>query len=178
MGGICIYDFFAAVVCVSTAPVPIELASVRSVNGRFQSGNANTIGEAKRFLRLENDPSCSTVQGMGNFRARFVAKSFLRRMSVRGYAIILLFSTNCLKYPVSPRKARNTSMFVGRGILATASIFDGAGRIPFMSTITPGNSWADAAKLHWESLRTSRLFVIFGTLGVWCPGVLPRWCWR
>ena len=30
----------------------------------------------------------------------------------------------------------------------TVSIFDGAGRIPFMSTIIPRNSWADAAKLH------------------------------
>ena len=75
--------------CVSTAPAPIELASVCSVNGRFQSGNANTIGEAKRFLKLEKDPSYSTVQGMGNFRACFVAKSLLRRMSVRGDAIML-----------------------------------------------------------------------------------------
>ena len=67
---------------------------------------------------------------------------------MRGAAIMLYFSTNCLKYPVSPQKARNSSIFVRRCILATASIFDGAGRIPLMSTIMPRNSWADASKLH------------------------------
>ena len=73
---------------VSTAPATIELVSVCSVNGRFQSGNVTTVCGAKLFLRLENAPSCSTVRGMGNFRVRFVAKSLLGRMLVRGYAII------------------------------------------------------------------------------------------
>ena len=57
-----------------------------SVNGRFQSKNANTVDDAKCFLGLKNALSCPSVQGLDIFRARFVANVLLRRMPVKGDA--------------------------------------------------------------------------------------------
>ena len=57
-------------------------------------------------------------------RERFIAEN----VSEEGCNDAVFFY-DCLRKPVSPRKARDSSTFVGRGILTTASNFDGAGRI-------------------------------------------------
>ena len=89
--------------CAGIASTPIELTFVCSVNGRFQSGKASTVGYARLFLRLESAPCCSSIQSMGNFRARFVANVLLRRMALRGDAIMMQFLTLC-RYRSVPGK--------------------------------------------------------------------------